>query len=48
MSKKCVCKGIEEGFQTASNFMCKTGELCGEAILGRYLYIVRFRSSLDS
>ena len=28
--------------------MCKTRELCGEAILGRNLDIVRFRCSLDS
>ena len=48
MSAKCVCKVIEEGFQTVWNYVCKTRELCGEAILGRNLDIVRFRCSLDS
>ena len=48
VSAKCVCKVSEEGFQTAWNFVCKARELCGEAILGRNLDIVRFRCSLDS
>ena len=42
VSAKCVCKVTEEGFQTAWNNVCKTRELCDEAILGRYLSIVRF------
>ena len=45
MSAKCACKVTEEGFQRAWNNVCKTRELCDEAILGRYLSIVRFRFS---
>ena len=32
----------EEGFQVAWSNVCKTQELCDEAILGRYLSIVLF------
>ena len=48
VSAKCVCKVTEEGFQTAWTNVCKTRELCDEAIVGRYLSIVHFRCSLDS
>ena len=48
VSAKCVCKVTEEGFQTAWTNVCKTREPCEEAIVGRYLSIVRFRCSFDS
>ena len=48
VSAKCICKVTEEGFQRAWNNVCKTRELCDEAIFGRYLFLVRFRCSFDS
>ena len=48
VSAKCVCKVTEDGFQTAWNNVCKTRELCDEAIFGGYLSSLRFRCSFDS
>ena len=41
-------KLLKRGFKQHGLSVCKARELCDEAIVGRYMSIVRFRCSLDS